>query len=424
MTDSTFPAQQPIDLPDYLFARRSALLHIWRTACVNDSSLNIGPSLSQEEFNDQMPTILNLFGEQLRGNANDDDLNATAREHGLHRWHKGYSLRELLAELSHFSQCLAAEITAYEALYPTVDPSVTTSAYELVVQFSSKTVGCSVVQYDELQRGQAIERTEVLQQALDQITELTRQRGEFLRMTSHDLRGGLGVIQGAASLLRMSSTSNSDQADHLEMLRRNLLTTGSMLAQLTDLSRLEAGQETVKIQSFDVSVLLRSIVESVQPMAKERGLTLRADGPESLPVWTDKVMIQRIVQNLLLNALQHTPSGMISVSWSSEDSFRWLISVQDTGTGLPGRLASVLLKPLKPTLESTSIFEKVAPEPPINQQEVPQPAPGKSVGEGIGLYIVKLLCQLLNASIDIETRPGQGTLFQVRLMIHGEKDND
>lgn len=423
MTDPSSTNASPIDLPSYLFARREALLHMWRTACVNDPSLHIGPGLSQEEFNDQIPTILNLFEEQLRGKAHTTDLNLIASEHGLHRWHKGYSLRELLAELSHFNQCLAAEITAYKALHPTVDPSIITRAYEQVVQFGSKTVSCSVVQYDELQRGQAIERTEVLQQALDQITDLTRQRGEFLRMTSHDLRGSLGVIQGAAALLKRSE-GDSDQSDHLDMLRRNLLTTGAMLAQLTDLSRLEAGQETVKIQSVDASVLLRSIVDSVQPMAKERGLALRADGPDSLPVQTDAVMIQRIVQNLLLNALQHTPSGLISVSWSSEDNFRWLISVQDTGSGLPSRLVAALSKPLKPTLESSSVYEKVVPDQPFAQEASTGQSSGKSVGEGIGLYIVKLLCQLLNASIDIETRPGQGTLFRVRLMVHGEQDDD
>ncbi|QJW89061.1 HAMP domain-containing histidine kinase [Spirosoma taeanense] len=417
------PARPSLALPDYLFARRDALLHIWRTACKLDTSLHIGVNLSREEFNDQIPTVLNLFEQQLRGEDQEFDLALTASEHGLHRWHKGYSLRELLAELSHFNQCLAAEITEYKTLYSETDDAVMTKAYELVVKFSSKLSSGSVVQYDELQRNQAAERAEVLRQTLDHITEMTRQRGEFLRMTSHDLRSGLGVIQGAASLLSQPSNTDQEKTSRLQMLRRNLLTVEAMLSELTSLARLEAGQETVSIQTIDVSALLRSIVESTQPMAAERGLTLRADGPSELIVETDSIMIQRIVQNLLMNALKHTHSGLISVSWSSEDNYRWVISVQDTGTGLPDDFATSLTKPLKPTLDSPSVFVKLPPdENKILQPAAPRAVRASSASEGIGLYIVKSLCQLLNASIDIETQTNRGTLFRIRLPSHPDID--
>jgi signal transduction histidine kinase len=92
----------------------------------------------------------------------------------------------------------------------------------------------------------------------------------------------------------------------------------AMLSELTDLALLEAGQESVTIQPFDATELLRELVASAQSVATQKGLVLRADGPASLPVKSDAVKLQRIVQNLLVNAIQYTPKGMISVSWSSE----------------------------------------------------------------------------------------------------------
>ncbi len=415
MTDPVSPAPSLIDLPTYLFARREALLHIWRTACDQDPSLRMGINLSREEFNDHVPLMLGLFEQQLRHEPTETSLNQAAAEHGLHRWHKGYTLGELLAELNHLNQCLAAELTAYRNQYPEADPLVITSAYELVMHFSSQLISGSVQQYTELDRSQAVERAGMLQQALNTVTELTRQRGEFLRMTSHDLRGSFGVIQGAASLLNLPDASEQKRADRLQMLRRNLKTVETMLSQLTDLSRLEAGQEMVTLKSVNVGALLRSIVESAQPLAAERGLSLRADGPDQLSVQTDAVLVQRVIQNLLLNALQHTKAGLISVSWSHEDSYRWFVSVQDTGTGLPTEVAASLVQPLKPTLDSASVLENTEPEALLSDRVDVE----SSTGEGIGLHIVKWLCQLLNATIDIETKAGVGTLFRVRLPMNG-----
>ena len=408
-----------MDLASYLFARREALLHQWRAACEKDPSLHLASRLSQQEFNDHVPTILILFDQQLHGQFDTLDLEQVAGKHGLNRWHVGYSLRELLAEMNHLNQCLAAEVTAYQTLYPATDSLIMAQAYELVVRFGRLTVSGSVIQFSELQRKQAAERAEVLQQAFDKVMELTRQRGEFLRMTSHDLRGGFGVIQGAATLLNRPDTTEQQRHDRLQMLRRNLLTVSTMLSQLTDMARLEAGQETVTVQSVDASALLRSMVDSTQPLATERGLSLRADGPEPMMVRTDPVLVQRIVQNLLLNALQHTSAGLISVSWAHEDAYRWYISIQDTGTGLPAGLANALTEPLKPTLDTLSVFEKKPPASPDPAVVTDEMSTDKPTGEGIGLYVVKWLCQLLNASIDIETHPGQGTLFRVRLPIHG-----
>jgi len=413
--------QQLVSLTNYLLARREAILNAWRTVCSKDPIMHNGPALSREEFNDHMPVILNILEQQIRNEQPEADLCEQAAEHGLHRWHKGYDLPELLREIAHWGACVSTELTTYLGLCPNTEAVVIQRAYTIFHQLQSELVQSSTLRYDELQRTEAANRVYSLQQALDTVNQLEQQRSELLRMTSHDLRGGLSVIQGAAYQLDQPGSTDGERTEMLQMLQRNLDKIRGLLLQLTDLARLEAGQDPSVTQSFDVSELINSLVESARPLANERGLVLQADGPDQLFIDSDPIKIQRIVQNLLLNALIYTVKGFVSVSWTMEDSYRWIVSVQDTGPGLPDGPVSALVSGLYPTTELTEIFRDSRPDSSPDGTPKNVPMDGDDAGrkgEGLGLYIVKRLCELLNGSMDVESHPGQGTLFRIRLPIH------
>lgn len=95
---------------------------------------------------------------------------------------------------------------------------------------------------------------------------------------------------------------------------------------------------------------------SAQPLATGRGLKLLADGPPSFRIETDPIILYRIAQNLLRNALLYSTSGGVPVSWSRETDFRWILSVQDAGPDLPPGLVTLFAKQLKPTVEPTAIM--------------------------------------------------------------------
>ncbi len=221
-----------------------------------------------------------------------------------------------------------------------------------------------------------LERSDENMQVLGKLRQQLRERGELLRSTSHDLRGNFGIIQGAATLLDMAST-DEERAQMLSMLQRNLRQATQMLTELLDVARLEAGQEQRQIVPIRVAELLGGLVESVQPMADERQLWLRVDGHEDLTVEGDPVKVRRIAQNLLLNALKYTQTGGVTVSWGvAATPDYWQLTITDTGPGLPEENRS------------------------------------KS-GEGIGLIIVRQLCELLDCRMDIESQLGTGTRFQL-----------
>lgn len=419
-------SQQPlVELVSYLFTRREAILNNWRQACEHDAALNRISSLSREEFNNLLPIILNILEQRLLNKPQEADPTATATSHGLHRWQKAYALPETLRELNLLTQILFTEIQSFQEIFPQTDARLLLQAQQTMVQLMTETIEGSVQKYDEFQRLEAANRFSTLQQALDQIQSLSRQRGDLLRTSSHDLKSSFGIINSAASVLKMEGLSDQEREQFLDMLNRNLTHVQSMLGSLMDLSRLEAGEETLNIQSFDAAKLLKELVTGVQPMAAERGLILRADGPDSLPVESDPVKIQRIIQNLLLNAIQYTPTGFISVSWSDEVDMHWMFSIQDSGPGLQHNLTSLLAKQLRPTIDSTSSMGPGESQPvpvlPSSDHELTEvelqqgQSNGLTQGEGVGLQIVKRLCELLKANLDIETRAGRGTLFRIRL---------
>ncbi|GAB3765820.1 CheR family methyltransferase [Spirosoma pomorum] len=227
---------------------------------------------------------------------------------------------------------------------------------------------------DELQSsGDTLENLSALRQHI-------KDRGEFLRRTSHDLRGNFGIIQGAATMLDIAS-DDDERIQMLSMLQRNIKQATNMLTELLDVARLEAGQEQRQLELFDAADMLIELVESVRPLANEQGLWLRVEGKRPLLVEGDVIKLRRIAQNLLLNALRYTQSGGVTMRWESvEDDGRWQFSVLDTGPGIDIDQANLS----------------------VNSDQR---------GEGIGLSIVRQLSELLDGTITVASEPGGGTLF-------------
>ena len=135
-----------------------------------------------------------------------------------------------------------------------------------------------------------------------------------------------------------------------------------------------------------------------------------------MEIKSDPVQITRILQNLLHNALKYTESGGIYVTWSQENESRWILSIQDTGPGFANNSPSALLADqLKPAVTSIVAHHEEMPfqlAPTIEQSKNP---PEMKESEGLGLFIVKKICELLKATMDIESGADKGTLIRIRL---------
>lgn len=408
------------ELASFLAVRREAILNNWRNACLTDSVLKTGADLSRQEFNNRVPFILNVLEQRLRAQNEEAVISQLSAEHGLHRWQKGYLLSELIGEMQHLNHTLLTELRQFLLIKPDAAQALIATAYEYVSDISHQISLGSIEQYYNLQRIAAASRVDALEKTMAQLNEISQQRTNLLRHSSHDLRSSYGVIRGAAQYLHLGPDSEEERQQWTEMLQRNLANSHDLIVQLMDLARLEAGQEPLNIQSFDAGQLLTNLVADCQALAQEKNLSLIADGPVPLLIESDAVHLQRIVQNLVLNALEHTPSGYVSVSWTLENASRWIVSVQDSGPGLPIRKEGSLADVLTPSSESTAAYGLPNSEADAQEAAITEisASPQFGQGEGIGLSIVKALSELLRASMDIETKPGTGSLFRLRLPVH------
>jgi len=416
-----------------LLERRDAILDAWRAAGDAGPGGSIASSLSRAQFNDHIPAVLDCLASTLRVWPEEQDTAAMELqsdkvcEHGLQRWQQGYPLRELIAEWGYLQISVAEELERYSGDHPALDPAVMPAARRAWSQLCASGVTQSATQYWRLQQAESAGHVNDLERALSALHTMEQSRAEAWRTAAHDLRGSVTVVKGAATLLNESDATAQPElrGEVAEMLSKSVSSLHDMLNDLLSLARLEAGHEQREITTFDAAALLRDFCTASQSAAAERGLYLTMDGPGSLAVEGDRPKVLRILQNLLLNAVKYTQHGGVSVTWgfdNGRDTDRWTFSVKDTGPGIDEDRAAPLAQELHSATEaandardaSTDRRRDIAPASTLPSASGAPPESQKP-GEGVGLSIVKRLCELLDAGLELATKPGQGTTFRVIL---------
>ena len=413
-------------LADHLGRRREAILAAWRLAVDLDPELSSASTSTRNQFIDHIPDVLDALESRLK--AQDPAEKAAARaeetewaaEHGTHRWQQGYNLTETMREWGHLQLCLLTEVERYCKQQPELELEVPAIARREVARLATDGVCASAARYTELQQSEAASRLYDLEFALDEIKALDVERAESWRQAAHDLRGSAHVIVNASAALNRESLPDAKRAEMFGALSVAAASLNKLLTDLLDHARLEAGQEHRTVKPFDAAQLIKDFCEMTRPIAAEKNLFLKCEGPGALAVEGDPVKVQRIIQNLVLNALKVTQSGGVRVTWeTSPDSARWALCIQDTGPGLRG-VATPLRQVLKQATDDAREVGTANDDAPPRDDPAPTLASQSTSrsnripsGEGIGLSIVKRLCELLDASIELQSESGRGTTFRV-----------
>lgn len=427
------PAREQLSaLAAHLLEHRDAILDAWRAYGDVLPGRNIAASLSRAQFNDHIPAVLDALSQSLRSWPAETTTVAAQLEadkvadHGVQRWQQGYSLAEVLREWGYLQMCVAAELERYASDHPSLGPTVMPNARRIWAQLCADGVTASATQYERLQQSESAGHVNALELALSALHTMEQSRAEAWRTAAHDLRGSVTVVKGAAALNASGAgLPEIERAEVAEMLSKGVLSLNDLLNDLLSLARLEAGHEHRTLTTFDAAVLLRDFCTASQAAATDRGLFLKMDGPSTLMVESDKPKVLRILQNLLLNALTYTARGGISVSWgldTTRDTERWTLSVQDTGPGLD---ATPFMKIAHELHDATAIADKARDASTDRRRDMGGAAtaasvteavsPGAPHGEGVGLLIIKRLCELLEGSLELATKPGHGSTFRVIL---------
>jgi signal transduction histidine kinase len=415
----------------HLSNRREAILQAWQSAIKRDPALTTGDSLPRVQLYDHIPAMLLTFERELYRSPADaveavkEAGQAPAAAHGLQRWRQGYDLREVTRELGKLNECVVAELDSYTEANPEVSHATIAAARRLWAALCSTGIEESVGQYFELQQQEAAGHVKDLESALAEIQAVEQQRADLWRQAAHDLRGNLGVVANATVGLTHNGLRESSRDEFVRILMRNVTSLHHLLDDVTSLARLQAGREHRHIEPLDVTPIMQQLCEGIRPLAQQRRLSLRCEGPPGYAADGDAVKIRRIAQNLILNAVRFTHDGGITVRWGDSDAHdpkRWVLSIQDTGPGFHTSAGKPLARALEGRAENAPSSESAPSTGPAPDGQWASAAmghdegvasPGSETGEGLGLSIVKRLCDMLDATIEMKSVVDVGTTFRI-----------
>lgn len=413
-----------------LQSRRDAILEDWRAKVHADPKLVTGSSLPAAQLNDHLTALLENFERQLCGTPDDGHDTSEqlqvgdAAAHGLHRWQQGFDLAELVRELGRLNESVVAEINASGSRPALSAPLLIAAVHGMWAKLYSVVTSSSADQYFRLQQLEATGHLKDLEQAVATAHALEAERAALWQQAAHDLRGNLSVVSLATAGLAAATDRPDLRGKFLGSLDRNVRSLSSLLEDVTSLARLQGGFEIRSVSPLNVPELLTDVAAAMEGFAEGRHLFIKLAGPDDLAVSGDGTKVRRIVQNLILNAIRYTQHGGITVRWGKEPqqgALRWFVEVEDTGPGLQAGPGSPLAGAINVASELSRDVQKAEALGQISHVSVEASAPvmssgGPAVsppGEGIGLSIVKRLCTLLDATIEVDSRQQRGTTFKI-----------
>lgn len=261
-----------------------------------------------------------------------------------------------------------------------------TGFYPVTLEGDSRHVGAVVMEISALK-----EAERALRVAKEEAEEANLAKSKFLAAASHDLRQPVQSLLLLASALHGALDRHPAQrlVDHLTVSVQSLQ---QLLEALLDVSRLDAGAVEADIRPVGISALLDRLRDEYAPRAAAAGLAFRVVRCGGT-VATDPVLLQRMLRNLIENAIRYTRQGGIVVGCRRRGD-RLRIDVVDTGIGIPRD-------------DQRRIFREFV--------QIDNPARDRTLGLGLGLSIVKRLAEVLNARVHVDSTPGAGSRFSVEV---------
>ncbi len=233
-------------------------------------------------------------------------------------------------------------------------------------------------------------------------------KSRFLATMSHELRTPLNAVIGYSEMLQDEAVDLgvSDMIPDLKRINQAGQHLLRMVSDILDVSKIEAGKMDLHVESFDLASLIDSLTESVQPLAEANGNRLQVQCSEDLgEASTDATKVRQILYNLLSNACKFAEKGVVTLtavrkSNGGVDVIEF--EVADTGIGMTDEQIQRVFKPFTQAQESTT---------------------RRFGGTGLGLTITREFAVILGGTISVESEPGEGTTFRVRIPAYVKAPN-
>jgi signal transduction histidine kinase len=239
-----------------------------------------------------------------------------------------------------------------------------------------------------------VRRNELLQRQHLELEQASQLKSQFLANMSHEFRTPLNAILGYTSMLLQGVSGDMSPPQKNKMLRvdsnaRHLL---SIINDILDISRIEAGKMPLHLEEFEMPALVAELLAEVEPLIQKARLQPLTDlSPDLSTVYSDRQKVKQIVLNLLTNAIKFTPHGHVKVVVRSDEEKRELrIAVEDTGIGISPQ-------------DHDKVFEDF--------RQADNSVTREYGGAGLGLAICRRLAKMLDGRIELVSGLGSGSTF-------------
>jgi signal transduction histidine kinase len=247
----------------------------------------------------------------------------------------------------------------------------------------------------------AIENVRLFDEIQDksrQLAEASQHKSQFLANMSHELRTPLNAIIGVSEMLREDAEALKQDTEPLDRVLgagRHLL---ALINDILDLSKIEAGRMELHLESFALAPLIDGVTKTIEPLAAKNGNQVAIHCDTGIgTMHADQMRLRQALLNLMSNANKFTERGTIRIEacQGQENGRDWItLAVADTGIGMTTEQMGKLFQEFSQASSSTA---------------------SKYGGTGLGLVISKRFCQLMGGDITVESEPGRGSTFTIRV---------
>ncbi|MBR4682090.1 MAG: sensor histidine kinase [Elusimicrobiaceae bacterium] len=225
-------------------------------------------------------------------------------------------------------------------------------------------------------------------QALQLRTQVSEMKEQVFRAVAHDLRAPLLGLQGYLHILKSGKITEGEKKQYLELMSQAARNLSALLEDVLDVSRVEAGILAPQKQKVDVAEIVRQVVDTLAPVAAEKKIRLE-NNVSSLVLSADSKLLQRVITNLVSNAIKFTDQGFVRIC-ANEAEKCYFITVADSGIGIT-------------EAEKKELFQK------YRQLHTDRP------GFGLGLFISRQIVEAHGGKLEVDSQAGQGSTFTISL---------
>jgi heavy metal sensor kinase len=251
-----------------------------------------------------------------------------------------------------------------------------------------------------MRSGDELERLSVaLNHMISRLQDAIQTSKRFVADASHELRTPLTVLRGELEGLAQDAQLRAHTREHLGSMLEEVDRLAEIVESLLALSKLDAGEASSERVKFDLGELATSTAEQMSLLAEDKSITVICEAAPQVMVEGDRARMKQVVVNLLDNAIKYTPNGGRVLLKISRDAHEAILDVADNGVGIPADALPHMFKRFFRVDDSRS---------------------REQGGAGLGLSIVKSICNAHGAAVEVRSTPGEGSCFRVRQPLANE----